>query len=109
MVKSKLKLRRGDTVSILRGKDRGKQGKILSVMPVEGRVIVEGLNLVHKHVRPRRGGEKGQRVQMPAPLIVAKVQLVCPNCKQRTRVAIRRQGDQRERVCKQCDVVIPHA
>lgn len=109
MVNPKLKVRRGDTVRVLRGRDRGKKGKILSVIPKENRVIVEGINMVHKHVRPRRTGESGQRVEAPAPITVANVQLVCPQCKQGTRVSIRREGDTRERICKKCQAVIGNA
>lgn len=105
----KLKVKRGDTVRVLRGRDRGKQGKILSVIPAENRVIVEGLNIVHKHVRPRRAGEKGQRVEAPAPLSVANVQLVCPQCKKGTRIGIQRTKGQRERICKQCGTVIDNS
>lgn len=103
-----MKIRKGDIVRVLRGKDRGKQGKVLSAHPKEERVIVEGLNLVHKHVRARRMGEKGQRVEVPAPVRISNVQLVCPECKKGTRVAIRRQGNVRERVCKNCEAVIPN-
>lgn len=102
----KLKVRRGDTVRVLRGRDRGKKGKILSVIPAENRVIIEGINIVHKHVRPRRAGEKGQRVEAPAPLSVANIQLVCPQCNQGTRVGIQRTDGQRERICKKCQTVI---
>lgn len=109
MVNAKLKIRRGDTVRILRGKDKGKKGKVLSVFPKESRLVVEGLNIVHKHVRPRRTGEKGQRVQVPAPVRLSNVQLVCPVCKKGTRVGIRRQGGERERVCKKCQAVISNA
>lgn len=104
-----MKIRRGDTVRVLRGKDKGKTGKVLSVIPKEERMIVEGLNIVKKHVRARRAGEKGQRVEVSAPLKVANVQLICPACKKSTRVKIVRTGDKRERVCKQCEAVIPNA
>lgn len=106
MVTIKFKIRSGDTVRVLRGKDKGKQGKVLSVFPKESRLVVEGMNIVHKHVRPRRSGEKGQRVQVPAPVRISNVQLVCPQCKKGTRIGIRRVGDQRERICKKCQAVI---
>lgn len=106
---TKMKIRRGDTVRIIRGKDRGKKGKVISTLPKEGRLIVEGANVVHKHVRARRTGESGQRVEIPAPLRIDNVQLVCPECKKGTRVKIVREGDKRERVCKNCDAVITNA
>lgn len=103
---TKIKITRGDTVRVLRGRDRGKQGKVISVIPREKRAIVEGINMVHKHVRPRRAGEKGQRVHVAAPINIANIQLVCPECKQGTRIAVRRVDEVRERICKKCDSVI---
>lgn len=101
-------VRRGDTVRILRGKDRGKQGRILAVLTSQQRVLVEGINQVKKHVRPKRAGEKGQRVVVASPIHVAAVQLVCPSCNKSTRIGRRRGSDrQLERVCKQCGEVIP--
>lgn len=104
---TKTRIQRGDTVRILLGKDRGKQGRVLAVVPQRGRVIVEGLNQVKKHVRARRAGEKGQRVTIAAPLDISNVQLICPACGQATRVAIKRQAGDRTRVCKKCQADIP--
>ena len=102
----KIKLVRVDTVRVLRGRDRSKQGKVLSVIPREGRVIVEGINMVHKHIRPRRAGEKGQRVHVAAPITAANVQLVCSECGKGTRIGIQRDGEDRQRVCKKCQAII---
>lgn len=103
-----LKIKRGDTVLIRVGKDRGKTGRVLAVLPKESRVIVEGRNLVKKHVRPRRTTEKGQRIEAPAPMPVARVMLICPSCQKAARIGIRRPaGAGRERVCKRCGAVIP--
>ena len=103
---AKLRLKKGDTVRVLRGRDRGKKGKIMAVLPKENRALVEGLNMIFRHVRAQRAGEKGQRVQVAAPLRLSNIQLICPNCKQGTRVGIRREGETRTRVCKQCEAVI---
>jgi large subunit ribosomal protein L24 len=106
-------VKKGDTVLVLVGKDRGKTGKILAMLPREGRVLVEGLNIVKKHIRPRRSGEKGQRVEVPAPMPISRVMLVCPSCGKATRVGVRRTQPQehakakRERICKKCSAVIP--
>lgn len=106
------KVKKGDTVLVRVGKDRGRKGAIVSLLPREGRVVVEGVNLVRKHVRPRRAREKGQVVEVPAPMPIARVMLVCPSCGKATRVGIRRtrQGARtravRERVCKKCAAVI---
>lgn len=105
---TKVKIKSGDTVLIHVGKDRGKTGKVLRVFPREGRLLVEGRNIVKKHVRAKKAGEKGQLVAVPAPFPLARVLLLCPSCQRATRVGIRRtdQGA-RERVCKKCQATIP--
>lgn len=100
------KIKRNDTVRVLRGKDAGKRGKVLAVLPQEERVVVEGLNMVKKHVKARRGGQKGQRVSIAAPLRIANVQLICTQCKKGTRVGITRENGVRQRVCKHCKATI---
>jgi large subunit ribosomal protein L24 len=102
----KVKIKRGDRVRVLTGKDRGKQAVVLAVLPNEGRIMVEGVNMIHKHVRARRAGEKGQRVTLAAPLPISNVQLICPACKRGTRVGMRREGDRWLRQCKQCEATI---
>jgi len=74
----------------------------LAVLPRENRIIVEGLGIVKKHVRPKRAGEKGQRVANASPLHLSNVQMVCPSCKQGVRVGVRRENDTRVRFCKKC-------
>lgn len=97
-----LKLKKGDLVVVLTGKDRGKRGKITSVFPRRERVVVEGINLVKRHQRPRRAREKGQRVTIAAPIHVSNVQLVCPSCRRPARLRIRRTEGKRERLCAKC-------
>ena len=70
----------GDTVVILSGKDKGKKGKVLAVSPKEGKVIVEGCNMIKKHVKPRRMGEQGGIVDAEGAMYASKVMLVCPKC-----------------------------
>lgn len=101
-----MKIKKGDTVEILRGRDAGKSGKVIRVWPGQRRVLVEGLQLVQRHMRPKRVGEKGQRLAVAAPLPVSKVQLICPHCKRPTRVGITRQGGRGVRTCKKCKAVI---
>lgn len=103
---NKTKIHRGDTVRVLRGKDRGRKAKVLVVLPRESRIIVEGVNMVKKHVRARRAGEKGQRVSVAAPFPISNAQLVCPSCKKGTRVGIAREGGLAQRVCKKCGAAI---
>ena len=100
---SKVHVKAGDTVVVLSGKDKGKKGKVLQVSPKEGKVIVEGLNVVTKHVKPRRQGEQGGIVEAEAAMYAAKVQLVCPKCGKATRIAHSIvDGGAKVRVCKSC-------
>lgn len=98
---NKLHVKTGDTVVVLSGKDRGKQGKVLEVSPKEGKVIVEGLNMVTKHVKPRRAGEQGGIVKTEGPMYACKVQVVCPKCGKPTRIGHKLLEDGKKvRVCK---------
>jgi large subunit ribosomal protein L24 len=97
-----MKIKKGDQVQIIAGKDRGKRGKILNVIAPRGKVMVEGLNIVKKHRRPRKEGEKGQRVEIPAPLDVSNVMLICSHCGKLTRVGYKVENEKKFRICKQC-------
>lgn len=93
----------GDTVVVLGGKDKGKQGKVLAVSPKEGKVIVEKLGIVTKHVKPRRAGEQGGIVKAESAMYASKVQIVCPRCKKPTRIAHKIYEDgSKARICKKC-------
>ena len=100
------KIKKGDLVEIISGKDKGKRGRVLKVLPKKKKIIVEGLNLVVKHLRGRREGEKGQKIKIPAPLWICKVKLVCPHCKKATRVGYKIEGEEKFRVCKKCGAKI---
>lgn len=100
-----MKIKKNDTVKIIKGKDNGKSGKVIRVLRKENKVVVEGLNLFKKHLRPRRQNEKGQIVQVPRPINVSNVMLVCPSCKKPTRVGYVFEGEGRrskKRLCKKC-------
>ncbi len=97
-----MKIKKNDQVKIVIGKDSGKTGKVLRVFPKENRLTVEGLNLVKKHMRPRREGEQGQRVEISGKLNISNVMLVCPKCGKPTRVGFKVAGDKKLRVCKKC-------
>jgi large subunit ribosomal protein L24 len=81
-----MKIKKGDKVKILSGKDRGKTGKVLQVFVDREKASIEGLNLLIKHMRPRKQGEKGQRIEFPAPMSISSLMLVCPKCNKPTRV-----------------------
>ncbi len=98
-----MRIKKGDNVIIQKGKDRGKSGKVIRVLNNEMKVIVEGLNLFKKHVRPKRQGEKGETVNVARPISVANVALECTHCKKGVRVGIRREKNIIMRVCKKCD------
>lgn len=96
----KLHVKTGDTVELISGKDRGKRGKVLQVSPKEQKIIVEGLNVATKHVKPRAMGQQGGIVSAEAPLYACKAMLVCPKCGKTTRVRHRFLEDgTKERVC----------
>ena len=96
-----MKIRKGDQVNMRLGKDRGKAGKVLKAFPSENKVIVEGLALVQKHRKPKREGEKGQRVAIPMKVDVSRVMLICPKCGKPTRVG-NKPGEKKMRICKKC-------
>lgn len=103
MKMNKVHVKSEDTVVILTGKDKGKQGKVLEVSPSEQKVIVEGCNIISKHVKPRRMGETGGIVKAESPIYACKVQLVCPKCKRPTRIGHKVNEDgKKERLCKKC-------
>ncbi len=97
-----MKIKKGDIVLITKGKDREKSGKVLSAFPKENKVLVEGLNLRKKHVRPTKSGEKGQIIQVPVPISVANVKLICSKCGKAVRVGYRIEGEKKYRICKKC-------
>lgn len=95
-------IKKGDTIKILSGKDRGKIGTVLKVFPQNGKISVEGLNLYKKRVRPKRQGEKGETVLVPRPLPASKAMVVCPACKEAARVGYRIENTRKVRYCKKC-------
>ena len=101
-----MKIKKGDTVLVISGKWRGKTGKVLRAFPRELKVLVEGVNIVKKHQKPKRAEEKGQIVEIPKPIPVSKVKLICPSCKKATRVGYKIEGDEKFRVCKKCGAKI---
>ena len=103
----KIKIKKGDLVQIISGKDRGKKGKVLRVFPEENKIVVEGLNLLYKNVRPKRENEKGQRIQFPAKLNIAKIMPVCPKCSKPIRMGYKILADgKKSRFCRKCKELI---
>ena len=107
-----MKLKSGDKVKIIAGKDKGKKGKILQVFPLRNKVSVEGINLTIKHMRPRRQNEKGQKIEFPAPMSISNLMLICPRCNKPTRIKykildkIEKRKNKRQRMCAKCGELI---
>lgn len=101
-----MKIKKNDLVKMLAGKDKGKTGKVLSVFPSEKKVTVEGLNLIKKHKRPRREGEKGQRVEIPRKIDISNAALICPKCGKAARIGFKVEGGIKTRICKKCGLAI---
>ncbi len=99
-----MKIKKGDNVKILYGKDNGKQGVVLAIS--KGKVIVEGLNMFKKHVKGDGKEKKSEILTIAKPLDISKLMLVCPSCGKPTRVSLKRENGKVERVCKKCGKVI---
>ena len=99
-----MNIKKGDTVQIISGDDKGKKGKVLVAMPSENRILVEGINVQTKHTKPRRAGETGGIVKQAAPINVSKAMVVCSKCNAVTRVAYTTLSDgTKVRTCKKCN------
>jgi large subunit ribosomal protein L24 len=103
---TRLNIKKGDEVKILAGKDRGKTGKVLEVSPKTEKIVVEGLNISVRFSKPKRQGEKGQRMELPSAMPVGKVMLVCPHCGKPTRVGHDLSDKGNFRKCKKCGKLI---
>ena len=101
-----MKLKRKDKVVVLMGKDKGKTGEVTRVLPSESRVVVEGINIVKKHVKPSNKNPRGGILEIVKPILAGKVALVCPNCKKPTRVGYEVKNGNKERICRKCKAVV---
>lgn len=99
---AKLHIKKGDNVIVLSGDDKGVQGEVIAVAPAEGKVLVKGANIIHKHVKPRRQGESGGIIDAEGAIYASKVALYCSDCKKGVRVKMNVDGDKKIRVCAKC-------
>ena len=99
---SKMHIKKGDTVIVLSGDDKGVKGEVIAVSPEEGKVIVKGANVIHKHVKPRRQGETGGIVDAEGAIYAAKVALHCPKCDKGVRTHVEVVDGKKVRVCTKC-------
>jgi large subunit ribosomal protein L24 len=97
-----MKVRVGDTVEVMVGKDRGRKGKIERVFPAEASVVVEKVNRVKRHLRKTRQHPQGGITEVTRPVPVANVMVLCPHCSRRTRVSMKLVGDRKVRLCRRC-------
>lgn len=95
-----MRIKKGDNVVVITGKDKGKKGKVIKAIPSVDRVVIEGVNMKKKHMKPKKSGQKGQIVDMAAPLHVSNVQIVDPKDGKPTRVGMKIVGDKKIRVSK---------
>lgn len=101
--KQKIHVKKGDMVQVISGKDAGKKGKVLSVIPSKGRVIVEGVNIAKRHTKPTQGNPQGGIIEREAPIASSNVMVYCPKCKEPVRINKKIMADgQKFRVCNQC-------
>jgi len=97
-----MNIKKGDLVLIKKGKDKEKSGKVIKILPKSDKVVVEGLNLVKKIQKPKKAGEKGQMISIPRPVFRANIMLICPSCKQPTRISYSKDDKTKYRICKKC-------
>ena len=97
-----MKIKKGDQILVISGKYRNKKGGVLRVFPKKRKIVVERVNLVKRHQKAKRTGEKGQVVEVPLPINVSNVKLICPKCGKATRVGRKIINNKKYRVCKKC-------
>lgn len=102
MEQKKIKIKKGDEVIMLNGKDKGKKGKVLKIVRKSNRVVVDGLNLVKKNLKPKKQGEKGEVISMPRSVDISNVAIFCSRCNKGVRVGFRLSGEQKMRICRKC-------
>lgn len=95
-----MKIKVNDKVKIMSGKDAGKEGKVIQVFPTEAKIVVEGVNIIKKHIRAKKSGEKGSRVELAGPVHISKAMLIDPKSGKPTRVGYKMDGDKKRRVAK---------
>ena len=97
-----MKIKKGDTVQVLSGNDKGKKGEVLEVIPKDSKVVVKGVNVRKKHIKPRKQGDEGGIITVECAINSSKVNVVCPKCGKSTRVEYKVEDDKKVRICKKC-------
>ena len=97
-----MRVKKGDTVKVLSGNDKGKTGEVLEILPKTNKIVVKGINIIKKHTKPRKQGEEGGILSMEGAIHVAKVNVVCPKCGKATKIGYSEEKGEKVRVCKKC-------
>ncbi|MCH7605051.1 50S ribosomal protein L24 [Patescibacteria group bacterium] len=101
-----MRIKNGDTVFIKAGKDKGRKGKVIKALPKEGKIVVEGINIRKKHLRPKKQGEKGQIGQIPTSFDISNVLIICEKCGKAVRIGYKIMENKKVRICKKCNAEI---
>lgn len=101
-----MRIKKGDNIIVISGKDRGKTGQVVKAMPKDGKVVVDGVNIRKRHQRPKKQGQKGQIVELAAPINVSNIALIDPKTKKPTRVGSKTEGGKKVRVSKKTGTVV---
>ena len=97
-----MKIKKGDTVQVLSGNDKGKKGEVLEIMPKVDKVIVKGVNVRKRHIKPKKQGEEGGIIPVECAIHASKLSVVCPKCNKPTRIGYEIEKDKKVRVCRKC-------
>lgn len=98
-----MKIKKGDLVKVMVGKDKGKTGKVERVYQKQNKILIPGINLYKKHIKKNEKLPQGGVIELPRPIDVSKVMLICPHCQKPTRVGYQLSGKNKQRVCRKCD------
>ena len=98
-----MKIKKGDTVLIISGKDRGRKGKVIEALPQKGKIVVEKINTIKKRMKSKKSGEKGQVIEMASPFSSSNAKIVCPKCGEASRIGYKKEKDKKYRICKKCN------
>jgi len=101
-----MKIKKGDTILVINGKDRNKTGKVLRVLPTQDSIVVDGINITKKHVKPSRSNPQGGIIDITKPIANSKVMVICPHCSKATRVGYQLNEKGKLRICKQCEAAV---
>lgn len=101
-----MRIKKNDNIIVISGKDRGRKAKVLKVLPKQNKAVIQGLNIIKKHRKARKQGEKGQVVEIPAPIHISNLKVICGKCGKATRLGYKIIENKKYRICKKCKAEI---